>query len=55
MGDIVPTAPTVTIRSSYRMYALVTTEVIAIEVALRDEVVLVPDSKEFLLEFGQAT
>jgi len=37
------------------MYALVTTEVIAIEVALRDEVDLVPDSKELLLEFGQAT
>ena len=55
MGDIVPTAPTVTIRCSYRMYALVTTEVIAIEVALRDEKYLVPESKEILLQFGQAT
>jgi len=37
------------------MYALVTTEVIAIEVALRDEIDLVPDSKERLLSLGRAT
>jgi len=37
------------------MYALVTTEVIVIEVALRAKIDLAPDSKELLLAFGQAT